>query len=164
MTAVSAAPAAMLPRSTAAAPAAATEGILADAVAALAILSVARTPRSLAVACGRGPWDVRCRHNLLHKIQRHLGVDMAVWVDRTQPALIVGSFLSMVLFSPHTSRIPSRTVAGARLFLSWNFCLFRYLYFNSTSQFDFQLAPIENFQLEFKLYRNMNQRHFVYTI
>jgi hypothetical protein len=79
MTAVYTAPDAMLPRSTAAT----ATGILTDAAADLAILSVACTPRSLAVACGRCPWDVRCRRNLLDKIQRHLGVDMAVWVDRS---------------------------------------------------------------------------------
>ncbi len=36
--------------------------------------------------------------------------------------------------------------------------------FNSYSQFEFQLTPIEKFQCELKLYRKMNQRHFFYTI
>jgi hypothetical protein len=43
------------------------------------------------------------------------------------PALMVCTFFSMLQFSPQTSWIPSRTVAGARLFLSSNFCLFRSL-------------------------------------
>jgi hypothetical protein len=38
------------------------------------------------------------------------------------------------------------------------------LAYNSNSQFEFQLKPIEKFQFEFTLYRKMNQRHFFYTI